>query len=94
MRAALIDAQQQGARHFVIVSHNFEMLKPGSVQPDWVVVRRFKQLCAFLGQHRDLFAVGSFAPAQAMPAAMLQQPRAGRTATVIRYAEQALRRLL
>lgn len=94
MRAALVDALHKGAQHFVIVSHNFEMLKPGSVQPDWVVVRRFKQLCAFLGQHPDLFVVGSFSPAQSAPAAMQQQPRAGRTATAIRYAEQALRRVL
>lgn len=94
MRAALVDAQQKGAQHFVVVSHNFEMLKPGSAQPDWVVVRRFKQLCAFLGQHRDLFAVGSFTPAQAVPAAMVQRPRAGWMATAIRYAEQAQRRLL
>ena len=94
MRAALVDAQQKGAQHFVVVSHNFEMLKPGSVQPDWVVVRRFKQLCAFLGQHRDLFAVGSFASAQVASAAMVQRPRAGWTATAIRYFEQALRRLL
>lgn len=93
MRTALVDAQQQGAQHFVIVSHNFEMLKPGSVQPDRVVVRRFAQLCAFLGQHRDRFAVGSFTSAQAVPAAMVQQPRTGWTATGLRYAEQALRRL-
>jgi hypothetical protein len=94
MRAALVDAQNKGAQHFVVVSHNFEMLKPGSAQPDWVVVRRFAQLCAFLDQHRDRFTVGSFMPAQAVPAAMAQQPRTGWTATGLRYAEQALRRLL
>lgn len=94
LRAALVDAQHKGAQHFVVVSHNFEMLKPGSAQPDWVVVRRFKQLCAFLGQHRDLFEVGSFASAQSVPAAMVQRPRASWTATAIRYFEQALRRLL
>ena len=94
MRTALLDAQQKGAQHFVVVSHNFEMLKPGSAQPDWLVVGRFKQLCAFLAQHRDHFTVGSFAFAQAVPAAMVQQPRAGWAATALRYFEQALRRLL
>jgi len=94
MRGALLDAQQKGAQHFVVVSHNFEMLKPGSVQPDWVVVRRFTQLCAFLGQHRDRFTVGSLTSAQAVPATMVESPRTGCTATALRYAEQALRRLL
>lgn len=94
MRAALNHAQRQGAEHFVVVSHNFEMLKPGSSQPDWVVVRRFAQLCAFLDQHRERFTVGSLAPMQALPASLVQQPRAGWVATSRRYAEQALRRVL
>ena len=57
LRAALINAERAGVRNFVIVSHNFEMLKPGSCDPDWVVVRRFEALCRFLSQHPDLFQV-------------------------------------
>ena len=94
VRDALWSAQRAGAAHFVLVSHNFEMLKPGQSQPDWIVVRRFAQLCAFLEQHRDVFSVGSFSAANAMPAAMAQQPRAGWSATGLRYAEQAVRRIL
>ncbi len=93
MRDALYSAQQLGAQHFVLVSHNFEMLQPGSCQPDAVVVQRFTQLCAFLQAQRGLFNVGRFEPTQAVPAAMAQQPRARWTSTGRRYAEQALRRL-
>jgi hypothetical protein len=94
MRDALTSAQRAGAAHCVVVSHNFEMLKPGSAQPDWVVVQRFAQLCAFLGQHRDSFTVGAFAPAHGVLVPMVSQPRAHRLATGRRYVEQALRRVL
>ncbi|WP_394788251.1 hypothetical protein [Rhodoferax sp.] len=94
MRDALWSAQRAGAAHFVLVSHNFEMLKPGQSQPDWVVVQRFAQLCAFLQQHRGTFTVGSFGEFDALPATMAQQPRAGWAATGRRYAEQAVRRVL
>ncbi|SDO41411.1 hypothetical protein SAMN05216303_1011358 [Rhodoferax sp. OV413] len=93
MRDALWSAQRAGMAHFVLVSHNFEMLKPGLSQPDWVVVKRFAQLCAFLGQHRDTFTVGSFGPASAIGPAKVSQPRVGWTSTARRYVEQALRRL-
>ncbi len=94
IRDALWSAQRAGAAHFVVVSHNFEMLKPGSVQPDWVVVQRFAQLCAFLAQHRHSFTVGGFAPAHGVLVPMVSLPRAHRLATGRRYVEQALRRLL
>ena len=60
---AMWQAFRQGTRDFVIVSHNFEMLKPGTTQPDWVVVRRFEKLCAFLAAYRDSFDVGPYARA-------------------------------
>ena len=30
-----------------------DMLKPGSCDPDWFVVRRFEALCRFLAEHRE-----------------------------------------
>jgi hypothetical protein len=61
LRFALNAAHGAGRRHFVIVSHNFELLKPDRSDPDWIVVRRFEGLCRFLAEHRDRFDVGGFA---------------------------------
>ena len=94
MRDALLNAEDLGAQHFVVVSHNFEMLKPGSSEPDWVVVKRFAQLCAFLGEHRDTFIVGSFDPMQSVLASTAQQPCTGWASTARRHLEQAVRRVL
>ena len=96
MRAALLAAEAGGCQHFVIVSHNFEMLKPASSEPDRVVVRRFEQLCGFLAAHSQRFTVGSFAvapPAGASPVQRESRPRVGAWATAVRLAEQAWRRL-
>ena len=99
MQRALLDAHRRGLGHFVVVSHNFEMLKPGSVDPDWYVVRRFEALCAFLSSRPDLFEVGPFsmppldraAPAEAVVAD--PRPCAPAWATARRLAEQVVRRL-
>ena len=40
MQDALLSAKSGGHRDFVVVSHNFEMLRPGTSRPDWIVVRR------------------------------------------------------
>lgn len=96
LRYALADAKQAGCAHFVIVSHNFEMLKPGSAQPDWTVVRRFERLCALLAAHRDVYPVG---PMPVHPGAgrtgptRLRQPSAPAWATAWRHTEQLRRRL-
>jgi peptidoglycan/xylan/chitin deacetylase (PgdA/CDA1 family) len=63
MKDALWSAKEAGASDFVVVSHNFEMLKPGSSAPSWIVVRRFERLCAYLAQHRIEFPVGAYATA-------------------------------
>ena len=102
LRAALLDARRRGVRHFVVVSHNFELLKPDSAEPDRIVVRRFEALCRFLAEHRGEFEVSAFpgpgaaavaasaAPAPA-PAAPVR-PRVPAAATALRWAEQAWRR--
>lgn len=90
-RQALLDAQAGGCEHFVIVSHNFEMLKSQRADPDLIVVRRFERLCSFLAEHPDLFQVGSFAAPSGT--SIWQTPVVGALATGRRYAEQLLRRL-
>lgn len=94
LRAAMLQAQARGEQHFVIVSHNFEMLKPGSIQPDWVVVRRFEQLCQFLAANRDLFQVGPY-PETAMQPLPADPPRLSVPwlPTLARVAAQLRRRI-
>jgi hypothetical protein len=93
MRAALLDAHRQGCKHFVIVSHNFELLKAGSSEPDMIVVRRFDRLCRFLAEHPDRFEVSGY-PTEAKSEAGVStpQPAVGFAATAHRYAEQLARR--
>lgn len=106
LRDALDHAHASDCRHFVVVSHNFEMLKPGSSQPDRVVESRFVRLCQYLAAHPDRFEVASLPSPGAHPQVDVQpsrrpsssgpaerRPRAGTLSTVRRHAEQALRRL-
>jgi hypothetical protein len=89
---ALDDASRKGVRHFVIVSHNFEMLKDGTSEPDWVVVRRFEGLCRFLAEHTHQFHVKNFAVDDRTHAPRgVSRPRSSAWATAQRFAEQALR---
>ncbi|MFM9916860.1 MAG: hypothetical protein ACKVOX_13695, partial [Rhizobacter sp.] len=92
-QAALLQAERQGCRHAVLVSHNFEMLRPGSSSPDWTVVRRFERLCAMLADRRDLFQVGPF-PVDQTHVVPVPCPRVTVTswATLLRHVEQARRR--
>jgi len=92
-----LDARAQGIEHFVIVSHNFEMLRSDSSEPDRFVVKRFEQLCEFLAQHSNEFVVGGFAPdahSDGMQSGSAPLPAASRRATARRYAEQVLRRFV
>lgn len=91
MKDALNSAQAAGCEHFVIVSHNFEMLKSGSSEPDRVVVRRFEQLCGFLAAQRHRFDVGIFRPSAT--AHQGARPQAAAWSTAVRWAEQVYRRL-
>lgn len=97
----MIDALESAYRHgetdFVIVSHNFEMLRPGRSEPDWIVVRRFEGLCAYLAKHRDLFSVEPGYPHardSGRAPGLRVYPKAQRRSTLVRHAEQAWRRLV
>lgn len=94
MRAALLDAEARGLPSFVIVSHNFEMLKPGSSARDVVVARRFADLCEFLARHPEKFEVGSYPEMVDVPANPPGRPSVGFWPTGRRVAEQALRRVI
>lgn len=93
MRNALLSARNAGMNDFVVVSHNFEMLKPNTVEPDWIVVRRFESLCKFLAEHRGELPTGSYGE-RTPPATQLRElPRANFPSTLTRYFEQLVRRL-
>jgi peptidoglycan/xylan/chitin deacetylase (PgdA/CDA1 family) len=91
---AMNDAKRLAWPYFAVLSHNFELLKPGSLQPDRVAVHRFEQFCAYLARHRHAFPTGGFEAIDtgAMEAAR-SLPAVGALATGRRYAEQALRRV-
>jgi len=96
LRDALLNARDVGIRNFVIVSHNFEMLKVGSTDPDWTVVRRFERLCAFLADNPEKFCVRGFngpALCDAVGQQMVADPQATWLSTGCRYLEQLHRRL-
>lgn len=94
IRQALECAREKGCSDFVIVSHNFEMLKPGRTDPDFVVVRRFEQLCRYLADSGKKFSVGGFGshPEAQASSRKPQAPRTGMLPTVWRVAEQLVRR--
>lgn len=96
MRGLLESARRNGVQNAVFVSHNFEMLRPGTSEPDWIVVRRFEQLCAYLGSHPHEYTVRGFGPELPPPTLNLPPaagPHAGFGATALRYMEQIQRRL-
>ena len=96
MRDALSSAQRAGVANFVVVSHNFEMLKPGSSSPDWVVVKRFERLCAFLAQYSKQFNVRGFSEDLQLASASSNDAPTSRAtwlSTSHRYLEQIQRRL-
>lgn len=92
-RDALKTARTAGLRDFVIVSHNFEMLKQDSSEPDRIVVRRFEGLCALLDEQRKQLPVTSYAQAPGSGLPGRAEIRAQLTSTLVRHVEQLARRL-
>lgn len=95
MRTALEDAHRSGAQHFMVLSHNFEMLRQQRPTPDRVVVRRFEALCAYLAAHPERYQVETLdrTPTLAPDAAACPLPQAPLGATLWRHAEQLWRRV-
>lgn len=93
LRDVIESAAMAGHPEFVVVSHNFELLKPNSSQPDLIVVRRFENLCRFLGENRDLLPTAVYSECSVGdPSVGRAQPRAGLGATIGRHIEQLYRR--
>lgn len=95
LQQAMQDARCKGHSTFVVLSHNFEMLRSSSVDPDPWIVRRFERLCGFLATHREDLPTRGFNAGPVFPDAVLplKLPHAGPIATLTRYYEQARRRL-
>jgi len=96
LRGALESARKLGVEHFVLLSHNFEMLKQGRSEPDAIVVRRFEALCRYLGTHREHFRVSAMGKLPLLrpadkPGKLAQVSMA---ATLKRHGEQLARRFL
>lgn len=55
MKAALRQALRRRWHSVVFVSHCFELIRraPEGATPNRLVIRRFEQLCRFLGEHKD-----------------------------------------
>lgn len=95
MKSVLDQAHEAGVQEVVLVSHNFELLKPGRQDPDRVVERRFDALCAYLARHPERFAVQPFKAGEidVTNSACSTDLHTGYGATVRRLVEQAVRRL-
>ena len=93
MEGLLWRALQDRRQAFVILFHNFELLNLRKDAPDPIVVKRFRQLCAFLDRNRDSFRVRGFKGLQ--PLTVDKQPAALSSPlwkTGIRTLEQIYRR--
>jgi peptidoglycan/xylan/chitin deacetylase (PgdA/CDA1 family) len=95
LRDALQSAADNDTQHFVVLSHNFEMLRQGRSDPDRVVVSRFERLCEFLGGQRGRIEVSTLSRHPIVVGGAPHPPvaRAGLGATLQRHGEQAYRRL-
>lgn len=96
MRQALISAQLSEWTDFVIVSHNFEMLKQGATSPDFIVAKRFEALCSFLGENQRELPVTGFTTSglHFLQPLQVKHPRAHLGGTALRHLEQIARRVI
>lgn len=87
-------ALESGSKAFVLLAHNFELMNRKKDRPDWVAVRRFDKLCAFLAKNRDCFKVTGFHGLEPKIALEHHKPLASpRWKTIHRIAEQFYRKI-
>lgn len=60
LKSSLSQAYQKQWPSYVLLSHSFELLKPGFTQPDFTVIDRFEKLCAFLSDNPSKFQTAYF----------------------------------
>lgn len=98
MRQVLDQAHRSGMQDVVIVSHNFELLKPGTSEPDYIVERRYDKLCGYLAENADRFEVVVFDESaqltQMQADAAPIRLKSGLLATAGRLGEQFIRRVM
>lgn len=95
---AIMGAVSFGWDDYVLLSHGFELLKPRSADPDPIVVRRYRRLCALLRdqQEKGVLRMARFSELALSGHSVAIEPdlpRVSRQATFLRYLEQARRRL-
>lgn len=95
MRQAATSALKSGWTDFVIVSHNFEMLKQGTSEPDLIVARRFEDLCQYLGEHRETMPTTGLYASEGTHRTWYEGggPRADLFSSTRRHLEQVVRRV-
>lgn len=94
MKHLLRQAYEQSRAAFVIVSHNFEMLVPGSTRCDRLVVRRFVGLCDYLARHARAWPTKTFCDLEPIDDPRDPPPlTSAMWRTTLRAFEQAWRRL-
>lgn len=91
---ALIAAERDQWRTFVLLSHGDELMVPNRNRADPTVVRRFEKLCRFLAANCETLPTTGFndLPRQPLPR-KLPLPQVGKFATSKRFVEQAYRRI-
>jgi hypothetical protein len=67
MEGLLFQSLEQKRTTFVILSHNFELMNRARDRADKVVVERFRKLCQFLDENRDVFRMAGFKDTQHGP---------------------------
>jgi hypothetical protein len=93
---ALRAARSAGWRTFVIVFHSHELLNARRDGPNPVVIRRFHDLCRFLGENRDSFPTATFSSLREDDLALERAVAPIRSApwrTALRMGEQLAQRL-
>lgn len=87
-------ALEAGSKAFILLGHNFELMNQKKDRPDWVAVRRFNKLCAFLANNRDCFKVTGFHGLEPQIGLGHHKPLASsRWKTIHRIVEQLYRRI-
>lgn len=93
LEGLLWQALESGHQAFTLLSHNFELLAPGLLRADPVMLKRLRRLCEFLDKHRNQFRVRGLRDGP-LNASVAQQPelRSPLWRTGMRLVEQAWRR--
>lgn len=96
IKQALSNAHRLGFNDFVILSHNFEMLKVDKHEPDRIVAHRFEKLCQYLAENPDRYTVSGWGGKnhRASFKTYSDLPSTSFFATLLRLVEQAIRRII